>query len=54
MILNCIWWWDSISGALEKYGVTSSLLLLPGSLWPGVVVPVRVPSMSQVKCLEND
>ena len=24
-----------------------SLLLFPGHLWPGIVIPVRVPSMNQ-------
>ena len=28
------------------------MLLLPGSLWYGVVVPVRVPSMGQIDLLK--
>ena len=41
--LNCIQRWD----LLKLWGVwhTPSLPLLPGLLWPGVVVPVRVLSM---------
>ena len=32
-------------------GVTS---LLPGSLWPGVVIPVRVPAMGQIDLFKNE
>ena len=32
---------------------TSSLLLLPDPLCPGVIVPVRVPSMDQMNLFEN-
>ena len=32
---------------------TPSLLLLPGSFWPGVVVPVRVPFMDQIHLYKN-
>ena len=38
-MLNSIWWW-----VLS----TPSLLLLPGPLRPGVVVPIKVPSVSQI------
>ena len=31
-----------------KVGITQSLPLLPGSLWPGMVVPVRNPSTDQI------
>ena len=36
---NSIWWWDSI---LKVWGMwsTRSLSLLPGPLWPGIIVPV--------------
>ena len=43
MMINCIWWWDSISGALGICSISSSPLL-PGPLWPKkLVVPVWVP-----------
>ena len=32
---------------------TSLLLLLPGPLWPGVVVPVKVSSMDQTDDFKN-
>ena len=32
---------------------TSSLPLLPGPLWLGVVVPVRILSMSQIELFNN-
>ena len=32
---------------------STSLLLLPGPLWPRVVVPVRVPSMSQIELFKT-
>ena len=35
-------------------GVTTTLPLLPGSLWPRVVVPISIPSMGQIDVLEND
>ena len=35
-------------------GVTSSSTLFPGPFPPGVVVPVRVPSLSQKGLFEND
>ena len=34
-------------------GSTPSLALLSGPLWPGVAVPVRVPSMDQINLFEN-
>ena len=33
---------------------TSSLPLLPGPLWPGVVVSVRAPSMVQIKLFDQE
>ena len=40
---------------LDIWGVesTPSLSLLPGSLWLGVVVPVRIPCMDQIDLLKN-
>ena len=35
--------------SIRKYGVTYSLPLLPGPLWPGVLVYVRVPSIGQIE-----
>ena len=35
------------------YEVTSSLPLFPGQLWPKVVVPVRILSMSHIDLFEN-
>ena len=42
---------DGEASALKIWGMwsTSSLALLPGSLWPGVVVPDRVLSMGQIE-----
>ena len=39
---------------LEFYGMrnTPSLPLLPGSLWPEVEVPDRVPSMGQIELFD--
>ena len=31
----------------------TSFLLLPGSIWSGVVIPFRVPSWGQVDLFEN-
>ena len=45
MILNCIWWWGSSSVA---WTVTHSLQLLSGSLWPTVIMPVRLSFLDQV------
>ena len=48
-----IWWWGfSIAEALGnvKY---SFLALPPSSLWPGVVVPESVLSMSQIEMFDN-
>ena len=52
MKLNCILFWGSSSGDLERTEY-SSLTLLPDLLWPGGVVSVRVPSMSQVDQFNN-
>ena len=46
------WWWDSSSGALGMWSSTL-LLLLPGLLWPGTVVPVKVPSMGQIELFNH-
>ena len=45
LTLNCIWWRVSSSGCLRS---ASSLPLLPGPLWPGEVVPIKVLSMSPI------
>ena len=47
MTLNCIWCWSSSPGVLWS---TPSLPLLPCPLWPGEVVPVRVPSILGLYC----
>ena len=38
---------------LELWGIwsTPSLPLLPGQFWPRMVVPVKVPSIDQIKLL---
>ena len=36
----------------EKFGDTLSLLLLPGPLWLGVVIPDEIPFMSQIDLLK--
>ena len=36
-----------------KEGSNSSLTLLPDSLLPGVVVPVKVPYVGQIDMFEN-
>ena len=54
MTLNCIQWWGSGSGALWEYGVTSSLPLLPGPLWLGVVVPDNILSIYKIDLSKND
>ena len=38
---------------LREMERTSSLPLLPHPLWPGVLVPVRVPSMGQLEPFIN-
>ena len=43
MTLSCIWQWGSSLGVLRMLS-TPSLQLLPGPLWPRVVVPVKVSS----------
>ena len=47
--LYCIWWWGSQSGEWS----TPSLPLLPGPLWPGMVIPVVFPSICQIDSFEN-
>ena len=47
-----IWWWGSNLGAQEN-GEYTSLPLLPGPLWPAVVIPVRVPLMHQIELFKN-
>ena len=37
-----------------REGSIASLPLLPGPLWLGMVVPVRVPSMGQINLFKND
>ena len=50
MPLNCIQWLGSSSEALWR---TLSLPLLPGLLWPGVIVPDREQSMGQIDLFKN-
>ena len=65
-ILHCDKWisknWMSHKAAsegeipvLEFLGMlsTPSLPLLPGSLWPGVVIPVWVPSIGQIELFNH-
>ena len=33
----------------RRMGSASSLALLPGTLWSGLVVPIRVPSMGHIE-----
>ena len=49
MILNCIWWWGSRSRDLksEEYSFIA-INLHPSPFRPGMVVPFRFPSMSQL------
>ena len=50
--LNCIWWWDSssrTSGSVEY----PFMPLLPGPLWPRVVVLVKVLSTGQIDLFAN-
>ena len=47
--LNCIEWWDSTSGDLR----THSLPLLPGQLWPVMIVIVRDLPVGQIELLEK-
>ena len=44
---NCIWWCRCIYGDLGN--VVYPFIIITGRLWPGVVVPVRIPSMSQIE-----
>ena len=45
---------DGEASVPDIWGVKSTpLLLLPGPLWPGVVVPDRVPPMAQIVLLKN-
>ena len=37
---------------LWRMQITSSLLSLPGQLWPGVVAPDRVLSMGQIELFD--
>ena len=50
MTLNCIWLWGLSSVDLGMWSATS-LPLLPGSLWPVVIIPVKVPSRGQIDLL---
>ena len=50
ILVSWVWRWTAYGGevpVMELWGVwsASSLPLLPGSLWPGVVAPVGVPSV---------
>ena len=49
MTINCIWYQDSFSGMLS----TPSLPLLPGSLWPWLVVLLNVLFMGQIALFQN-
>ena len=49
---NYIWLWGSSPKAWEIC-CTLSLPLLPGSLWTGVVVPVKVQSMGQIELFNH-
>ena len=53
MTLNCICWWNLQFWSSVKCEVAPLLLLLPGRLWPGVIVSVRVPAMFQIDLFEN-
>ena len=48
-------WFDGEGLVLELRGMwsTPSEPLLPGLLWPGVVVPVRVLSVDQIELFDN-
>ena len=45
---------DSKAVVLDLYGMwsTSSLPLLPGPFWPGVVAPERILSMDQMELFD--
>ena len=47
MTLNRFWWW-----VLWRWCIPSSPLL-SGSLWPWIVVPVRVPSIGQIELFNH-
>ena len=49
-LVNCSWCWGS---GLEVLRSTPSLLLLASPLCPGVVIPVRVLSVSQIELLNR-
>ena len=46
---------DGKAPVLELLGMlsTPSLLLLPGPLWPEVVIPIRVPSIGQTELFDD-
>ena len=46
---------DSEAPVLEHLGMwsTPSLPLHPGSLWSGLVLPVRIPSMGQMEAFNH-
>ena len=52
MALNFLWWWRSSSGTRGVW-ITASLPLLPGPLWPGVVVRIWVPFKGQIDLFKN-
>ena len=48
MTLNCIWLWGFYPEAWEDVEYLF-IAFTPGQHWPGVVEPVRVPSMDQIE-----
>ena len=51
--VNYIWWWGSSSGTLGECGVFPLMTLLSGPLWPGVVVPIKFPSVGQINLFKS-
>ena len=49
---STIRWWNSSLKVWEMWRPLS-LLLLPGPLWLGVVVPVRIPCIGQIEILNH-
>ena len=46
------WWWCYLWWSSVDCGIISSLLLLAGPLQPGVIIPVRIPSLDQIDLFE--
>ena len=44
---------EGINPKVNRIAQPTSLLLLPGPLWTGVTVPVRVPSIGQIDLFKN-